>query len=518
VRKYPIGQQDFRGIIEDGYLYVDKTRLIYTLIDSGKYYFLSRPRRFGKSLLLSTIEEIFKGSKELFKGLWIENHWNWEKRHPVIHIGISSIDYQRSGLYDALSQEMNKIAERFNLTLTSLTLKNKFIELIENLAKEENVVILIDEYDKPIIDYLDDPERAEANRLVFKEFYSVLKDAGKYIRLLLITGVSRFSKVSIFSDLNNLDDISLAESMNDLLGITQEELENNFNDELNTLPLKFEIDKASLIEEIKKWYNGYSWMGKNTLYNPFSLLSFMKHREFKNYWFQTGTPSFLINEVRRNPRFSFSENEYKAREDGLQDLYNIHKDGQHVDPVTLMFQTGYLTIKYFEPKYRLYTLGYPNQKVKESVLTWLVSAYSFQNLRQVGPTISELSMAFAKNDISKVMQIVDTLFAMIPYQLWTGAKESFFHGLLQNTFQLLGVNPESEVSSANGRADLTIKTITHIYIMEFKLDGSTAEALNQIIDKGYLRPYRSDLRQKTIIGINFSSAKRQVENYEIKEM
>jgi hypothetical protein len=516
LRKYPIGQQYFGGIIKDGFVYVDKTRLIHTLIESGKYYFLSRPRRFGKSLLLSTIGEIFKGSQELFKGLWIENHWNWEQKHPVIYIGISKIPYQDLGLKEALSRTLDKIAVQYHLQLQEDNLKGKFTELIEKTSVNGKVVILIDEYDKPIIDYLEDPDQAETNRQVFKEFYSVLKDADEYIRLLLITGVSRFSKVSIFSDLNNLNDITLHPRYASLAGITQEELESNFAEEITAK----QKNNPDILQDLKIWYNGYSWYdGMDTVYNPFSLLSYMDAGIFQNYWFQTGTPSFLINEVRRNPGFSFSENEYKAREDGLQALYNINtEEQQHIDPVTLMFQTGYLTIKHFDPKYRLYTLGYPNQEVKESVLTYLVSAYSFQNLRQVGPTVSELAMAFTQNDIPKVIQIVNSLFGKIPYQLWAGARESFFHGLLHNMFQLVGVNPESEVSSAKGRADLIIKTVTHIYIMEFKLDSSATEALNQISGNGYLWPYQSDPRQKTIIGINFSSEKRQVEDYEIKEV
>jgi hypothetical protein len=258
LRKYPIGLQDFKGIIEDGFMYVDKTRLIHTLIGSGKYYFLSRPRRFGKSLLLSTIKQVFSGNKDLFKGLWIEDHWNWEQKHPVIHIGISSLDYQSLDLYEALSQAMDKLADGLGLLLTSKTLKNKFAELIEKASLKGKVVILIDEYDNPIIDYLDEPDKAEHNRAVFKEFYSVLKDADSYLRFLLITGVSRFSKVSIFSDLNNLEDISLVENMNELAGITQEELESNFIEELDNLAFKFKLDKPELLAEIKKWYNGYS--------------------------------------------------------------------------------------------------------------------------------------------------------------------------------------------------------------------------------------------------------------------
>lgn len=496
---------------------MDKTKLIYNLIETGKYYFLSRPRRFGKSLLLSTIEEIAKGSKDLFKGLWIYDHWDWNQKYPVIHISFSDIGVQTLGLEQAIFEGLDENAKRLGVSLTKTTIDLQFKELIQKVAEDSKVIILIDEYDKPIIDNLDNFALAETNQAIMKSFYSILKGADQYIRLLLITGVSRFSKVSIFSDLNNLDDISLAKSMNDLVGITQEELETNFSEELNSLPVKFGMDKANFIEEIKKWYNGYSWMGKNTLYNPFSLLSFMKHGEFKNYWFQTGTPSFLIKEVQENPEFSFSEEGFKVGEEALNDLFG-KKEGKHMNPVTLMFQTGYLTIKSYSQKDREYVLGYPNLEVKESVLTWLVSAYSFDSLGQVRPTINQLRRAFTSNDIPKVVIIMDTLFAGIPNPLWIGARESFFHGLLHNTFQLLGINPESEVFSSNGRSDFIIKTLTHIYVMEFKLDRSPAEALQQILQKGYLRPYQLDLRRKTIVGINFSSANRQVETYEIKEM
>jgi hypothetical protein len=567
MRKYPIGEQDFGGIIKGGFVYVDKTRLIHTLIDSGKYYFLSRPRRFGKSLLLSTIEEIFKGNKELFKGLWIENNWNWERKHPVIHIGISSLDYQELGLKEALTREMDKIAGRFGWVLTSLTLKNKFTELIEKAATQESVVILIDEYDKPIIDYLDDPDKAETNRQVFKEFYSVLKDAGKYIRLLLITGVSRFSKVSIFSDLNNLNDITLHPRYATLTGITQAELESNFAEEITAQ----QQNNPDILRDLKTWYNGYSWHeGIDTVYNPFSLLSYMDAGVFQNYWFQTGTPGFLIKEVQNNPAFAFLEEELNVGNEALNDLFGKTKTGvgwEHMNPVTLMFQTGYLTIHSYNQQQREYILGYPNLEVKESVLIYLVSGYSGNELGRVRPTVNELGRAFTRNDIPRVIKIIDTLFSTIPNPLWIGARESFFHGLIHNTFQLLGINLESEAHSSNGRADIVVKTTTHIYVMEFKLDGDRhkqspapdetdesstyqqkqgghkrpltsspegdrpplipagahtltpeAKAIEQILQKGYLRPYQLDPRQKTVIGINFSSEKRRVEAYEIKEL
>jgi hypothetical protein len=514
MRKYPIGKQSFKGIIQGGFMYVDKTEQIHTLIESGDYYFLSRPRRFGKSLLLSTIEEIFKGSKELFEGLWIFDHWDWNQQYPVIHISFSDIGVQTLGLEQAIFEGLGENAQRLDVTLTKTTIDLQLKELVQKVAGNSKVVILIDEYDKPIIDNLDNFTLAEANRAIMKNFYSVLKGADQYIRLLLITGVSRFSKVSIFSDLNNLRDITLVPTFATLTGITQEELESNFAEEISEL----QNADPDILQYLKTWYNGYSWnKGKNTVYNPFSLLNFMADKEFKNYWFQTGTPSFLIKEVQENPEFSFSEDEFKVGEEALNDLFGKN-EGKRMNPITLMFQTGYLTIKSYNQVDELYTLGYPNREVKVSVLTYLIFAYSFNDLGNVRPTVTNLRQAFINNNIPAIIDIVDTLFATIPNPLWIGARESFFHGLLHNTFQLLGINPESEVSSSNGRADFIVKTPTRIYIMEFKLNGSPSEALNQILQKGYLRPYQLDPRKKTLIGINFSSTKRQVEGYEVKDV
>ncbi len=333
MRKYPIGIQDFRKIREDNFFYVDKTRLIHSLIESGSYYFLSRPRRFGKSLLLSTIKEIFSGSKELFKGLWIEDNRDWEKKHPVIHFKFSQIPYQQIGLEGAIHNELDNIASDFKISLTKENIKEKFTELIRKLAIDERVVILIDEYDKPIIDYLDDIPKAEENRSVFKGFYSVLKDADEYIRLLIVTGVSRFSKVSIFSDLNNLEDISISETMNDLTGITQVELETNFEQELKALAAKEGITEIETLDEVKRWYNGYSWGGINTLYNPFSLLSLMKQLRFDNFWFHTGTPTFLVKTLKKRGEFLFDDIRVSSNSLGNFDINN---------PVSapLLFQTG----------------------------------------------------------------------------------------------------------------------------------------------------------------------------------
>ena len=320
--------------------------MIHTLVESGKYYFLSRPRRFGKSLLLSTIKEIVSGSKELFKGLWIEGQWNWEQKYPVIHISFASIGVRTLGLTQAIFESLAENAERLGVSLEKTTIDQQFKELIRKVSALGKVVVLIDEYDKPIIDNLDDIPLAEQNRAVFKSFYSVLKDSDEYIRLLLITGVSKFTKVSIFSDLNNLNDITLHPKYATLAGITQQELESDFSMEIK------EMQKSvpAILEEIREWYNGYSWHdGTQTVYNPFSLL--------------------------------------------------------------LLFQTGYLTIKSYDPKSQTYELDYPNKEVESSLLDALLSAY-----RDVFPSDSmaltgDLGAALQANDIPRVMELLNALIS-----------------------------------------------------------------------------------------------------------
>ena len=311
MKKYPIGIQDFRKIREEDYVYVDKTKIIHQLLMRGSYYFLSRPRRFGKSLLLSTINEIFSGSRELFKGLWIENNWDWDKKLPIIHLKFSKSDYQELGLRQALINELDKSAVKLNIVLSRPTLKERFEELIVKASVLGKVVLLIDEYDKPIIDYLEQPEKANENRDILKQFYSIIKDSDPFIRFLLITGVSQFTKVSIFSDLNNLTDITLRSPFNTLLGITQNEVEEYFSDELAHIAQRDELNTETLMEKIKTWYNGYSWDAKETVYNPFSLLNFIQYGQFDNYWFSTGTPTFLVNIIRQQGKFILDEGEYK---------------------------------------------------------------------------------------------------------------------------------------------------------------------------------------------------------------
>lgn len=507
--KYPIGLQDFGKIRKEGFLYIDKTQLIYNLIESGNYYFLSRPRRFGKSLLLSTIKEIFSGNKELFEGLWIHDQWNWEQIHPVIHLRLSKLDYQQLGLYEALNIEIGILAKDLGIELEATHLKGRFEELIRKAASKGRVVILIDEYDKPITDYLEDLERVEENRSVFKSFYSVLKDADEYIRLLLITGVSRFPKVSIFSDLNNLNDITIHRKYATIAGITQQELESNFAKEIAEMLRR----QPDLLSKLKLWYNGYAWHEEvERVYNPFSILKYMDGRDFRNYWFQTGTPTWLVNLMKHNREFDL-ENVFI----GENSLSNFNVE--HVAIVPVLFQTGYLTIKNYHSKKRLYELGFPNREVEESLTDALLSAY-----RNVFPgndsmvVTDDLSEALTNNDVTQMIKALDVLMSTIPYDHWKAESESIFHIIVHLAFKRLGLDVRSEVHSATGRCDVLVFTDQYIYALELKLNGSAQAALDQIFEKGYLRSYQSDTRKKIAIGINFSSEKRSVEEFLMKEM
>jgi hypothetical protein len=510
IRKYPIGLQSFREIREGGFVYIDKTEKIHQMVDLGKYYFLSRPRRFGKSLLLDTISELFSGNEELFKGLWIHNKWDWNNKNPVIRISFSNIGIGTIGLKSAIEGALHENADRLHIKLTSTGYDQLFKELITKAANENKVAILIDEYDKPVIDYLDNIPQAEVNRTILKSFYSVLKDADKHIRLLILTGVSRFSKVSIFSDLNNLEDITLSKHFNNLAGITQHELETNFAGELETLPRVLGMDKIQLLENIKDWYNGYSWNGKETLYNPFSLLSFMKEEAFRNFWFATGSPSFLVNLLKKKGEYNFEN----VRESDIS-LGSFQIENPVSGP--LLFQTGYLTIKSYNTDSQLYTLDYPNREVKVSLLDNLLSAY-----REVFPGTSisvtaDLRAAFEQGDTHRIINELNAVIGSIPYDLWRADTESIFHIITLLTFKNVGIDISAEVHNSKGRADVIVKTKRFIYALELKLDASASEALDQIFEKSYLQPYAGDERKKLAIGIEFSSKQRNIADYRVKE-
>ncbi len=504
--KLPIGIQHLTTIRNEGYLYVDKTEYIHRMVTSGKFYFLSRPRRFGKSLTVSTLAELFRGNKKLFEGLWIDRHWDWSQIHPVIHLSFSTIGYQDLGLEKAIQEELEKLGRQFDVTYHSENYSRRFQQLLETLhQRHHTVVLLIDEYDKPLIDYLDDLPKAREHQRIMKAFYSILKDAGEHLRLLFITGVSKFSQVSIFSDLNNLDDLTLHPAYNNLAGYTQPELEHYFADYIEQMAGQLGQPKADLLSEIRRWYNGYSWNGSDFVYNPFSVLRLFGTGDFQNYWFQTGTPTFLIKKL-KDQHFIELENVRI----NLNTLSNYTLENMELR--SLLFQTGYLTIKK-RLEAGMVLLSYPNFEVEDSLLRFLLGAYRHDDPGASTPDIFDLRDAFYQNDLTRAFTLLQSMFKRIPSHIFIQEAETYYHSLVYLVFVYMGLYADAEVNTSDGRLDCVVKTPTHIYVLEFKLDQSADAALRQIREKGYAEPYCADGRTVVAVGVNFSSVKKAVEGW-----
>ena len=519
MRKYPIGIQNFQKLREGSFVYVDKTKYVYELTQQAGYYFLSRPRRFGKSLLISTLQALYEGKKELFTGLFIADKWDWSQRNPTIMIYFNQMSLRDLGLKASLLTTLKHEAERHQITLQEEGVGFMFQELIQKLHAKtgRKVVVLIDEYDKPIVDFLEELEIAEANRNILKSFYGILKPADEHLEFVLLTGVSKFAKVSVFSDLNNLNDVSLDQKFSAIAGITQTELEVNFAEELLDLSSIKDVSPSELMAKIKFWYNGYSWRGMEKVYNPFSLLNFFsKNGDFQNYWFSTGTPTWLVQEVLKNRDFDFTNLEIDESSLESFDFRNLY-------PPTLLFQTGYLTIKSYNETDRIFTLDYPNEEVRSSLYQYLLQAFRFKQSDASVPHILRLRAALRENDMAAAIKTINIVFSTIPYDLWQrenepGGVPHFYHALIHLTFTLLGVYVQSEVHTARGRCDAVVQTDKYIYAFEFKLSDerthkTAQEALDQIFAKGYLTPYAQSGKQCYAVGVNFSTQLKAVENW-----
>jgi hypothetical protein len=503
MQKYPIGIQDFRELRKGGYVYVDKTREIFELIESGKYYFLSRPRRFGKSLLISTLKYLFQGERELYKDLWIADKHDFNP-HPVLHFSFSSIGYKTMGLEAALDAKIESLAAQHDINLDRTTYDQKFAELLEKLcSKAQKVVLLIDEYDKPLVDYLDQLEKAETNRDILKNFFSILKDSDPFLRFFLITGVSKFSKVSLFSDLNNLEDITMAPAAATLTGYTQTELTQYFDQPLHALARTEQTDVNTLIDKVRLWYNGYQWAGPQTLYNPFSILNLMKQQRFANFWWETGTPTFLITKLREE--FHYDLNQLVAGQ-LMFESFTLND----LNWLSLLFQTGYLTIRSYDPSSGLYTLDYPNREVKDTMHQHLLAAFRETTKTDSLPLLIYLKQALEKGEMQRLIELINILFSTIPFQIFQQRQEAFFHAVLHLSFSGMGLLVQSEVSPAKGRVDTVVHTPKRIYVMEFKLDASADSALEQIREKRYGSPFLGQGKEVVALGINFSSAEKAV--------
>ena len=517
---YPIGVQNFESLRKDGYFYVDKTALVYLLATSGRYYFLSRPRRFGKSLLLSTLEAYFEGKKELFAGLAIEElEKNWE-RYPVLHLDLNTQEYN----------SVDSLKEKLNIALTEWekecgsepaekSLSTRFEGIIKRTSRKmgQRVVILIDEYDKPMLQAIGKPELQEAYRSLLKSFYGALKSADGYIRFAMLTGVTKFSKVSVFSDLNNLKDISMRREFVDLCGITENELHENLESELHELSDSLNMDYNQVCQEMKRRYDGYHFAADTEgLYNPFSLLNTFDAKQFGSYWFATGTPSYLVELLKRT---HYDLDRMAHEETDAETLDGV--DSVDSDPIPVIYQSGYLTIKGYDSRFGTYRLGFPNLEVEEGFVKYLLPYYANVSASKTPFEIGRFVREIEGGDYDAFFRRLQSFFADTPYETITGLKperdtELHYQNVLFIVFRLIGLYTKVEYHTNRGRIDLVLQTDHYIYVMEFKLNGTAEEALQQINEKQYTQPFVADGRKIVKIGLNFSSETRNIERWVVE--
>jgi hypothetical protein len=498
----------FRRIINGGFVYIDKTRYLYELVRyAAGIYFLARPRRFGKSLTISTLEEIFLGNKELFRGLFLyESDYQWES-YPVLRIDFSLHQIRnRDELEVRIKRHLFLLAQRYGVTLVDAPFDIQFEDLILKLAtnhSSQQVVILIDEYDKPIIDNLENLADAERIRDTLKSFYAIIKGMDQYIRFVFITGISKFSRVGIFSGLNNLEDLTMNPTFATALGITEAELHTYFHEHLAHFAEQEGSSVETLVQKIRTWYDGFCFAeGSKGVYNPFSTLQLFKNYYFSNYWFSSGTPTFLIKLIKSGgydvPRFEELE---------LTELAFSTYDIEHLELVPLLFQTGYLTIKGYDSENKRYQLGYPNHEVQNSFLTYLLSAFSTIPKGFNEGHLWELLDALKAHKLDEFFTVLGVFFANIPYDLHL-AQEKYYQTIFYLVFRLLGIYTEAEVKTNDGRIDAVVVLKNDIFLFEFKLDDSADEALKQIKDSQYAQKYRGKGKPITLVGANFDSKKR----------
>ena len=511
---YPIGIQDFESLRTGGYLYIDKTALIYKLQGEGKYYFLSRPRRFGKSLLISTMEAYFLGKKELFKGLAMEQlEQDWTV-YPVLHLDLNTAEYRKE---NDLSEELNRNLLRWESVYGKgegeVSSSQRFAGVIERACNQtgRKVVILIDEYDKPLLNSIGNPELQDHYRSQMKAFYSVMKTQDRYIKFGFITGVTRFSKVSIFSDLNNFTDISMDPRYVEICGITEREIHDHIDSEVEELAMANDLTKEECFAQLKDYYDGYHFRQNSVgLYNPFSLLNTLSSKVFSDYWFETGTPTFLV-EILKKTNYNLNN---ITRERVTGDVLGNISD-MYVNPIPVIYQSGYLTIKGYDKRFESYHLGFPNREVEKGFVKYLSRSYSRLGIDN-SFSIDNFVLELEAGKVESFMRRLEALFADNDYRV-QGNQELYFQNVLYVFFKLLGFYVEVERPTSDGRMDLIVKTDDYIYIFEFKLDKSADEALQQIEDKGYALPYAADPRRLYKIGVNFLSERRCIGEWKITE-
>ena len=531
LRKLPIGIQSFEKLRRDEYLYIDKTPFIWKLVQSSNPYFLSRPRRFGKSLFLSTLSAYFLGKKELFKGLYLEkaeeeqaaqeNRPAWQE-YPVFYLDFNTGQYNTER---ALTSQLKLLLSRFEevcgTNKNEEEIPQRFAGVIQRAYQQtgKQVVILVDEYDKPLLQTMGVNEALnEQYRNELKAFYSVLKTCDEYIRFAFLTGVTKFSKISIFSDLNNLKDISLHETYAGICGITQKELEDNFEPEIQALAERQELDYPQAIAALKRWYDGYLFHPAGEgMYNPFSLLNAFDYKEIKSFWFSTGTPTFLVNFLKEAHYFipDLEEN-VELDEEGLQTYRAVAQDA-----LPILFQSGYLTIKEYIKEAQIYRLGFPNDEVRYGFLKNLLPAYTAVPFGETGKSVWQFVEDVRKGNINGFMERMQSLIAGVSYDNFSNKelklREQNYQTAVYLIFALMGQFVQTEVHCSTGRADCVVITVDTVYIFEFKLsgNGSAEDAIEQIKEGTYAAKYKMDGKKIVLIGTSFSEETRTIKDWKV---
>lgn len=513
MKKLPIGVQSIEKILGKGeYVYVDKTGLIKKLIDEGApHYFMSRPRRFGKSLFLNTLEQVFKGNKELFRGLEIyQSDYDWQE-YPVLHFDFARIESRSTAEFEnAFKRKLQAIAKVHEISIEVPTIQEGVEALVTQLSKKNRVVVLVDEYDSAIINNLKNPELAENNRDLSKAFFGTLKGLDNHLKFTFTTGVSKFSQVSLFSGPNNLKDITMDPRYAGMMGYTDEELKNTFTEHIEAV-LKQKQDEGAttdtVIEEIRMWYNGYRFSRSETcVYNPFSTLNYLDEKEAKAYWYSSGTPSFLIDQVKKHPESMVSLDGATSTQEKLMDISSFER----IDVEALMYQTGYFTIRGYNPVSKRYQLGLPNEEVRSAFINSLVQSFApITNLRASKESVKKLE----EHQPSHLFKHLETGFASFAYQVFVDAKERTYQAMLLSMLYGMGFDPLSERITNTGRIDVVLEIPKTTYILELKLDDCAETALEQIHKKHYFKPYLHKGKHVVLIGANFSSELRNISDW-----
>ena len=508
----PIGVQSFEMLRQEGYLYVDKTARLLELVRTSGRCFLSRPRRFGKSLTLSTLDAMFRGKAGLFEGL-VAGEWVREQAEhpsPVLRFDMSVMKSDSAGgLEQTLVETLQRKARGLGLTLYSKTVEGMFQDILLSLYEREGkIAVLIDEYDKPMLDNIGNLELANAMRLVLRSFYTVLKSCDEYLRFVMLTGISKFSKTGVFSALNNLQDISMNRRYGDITGYTQPELEENFSEWIRDASGELSLSREELLDKIRNYYDGFCFDGRTKLYNPFSILNFFSEQEFRNYWYTSGSPFFIVNYMKqhgiRDPETYCGVT--------VKENFTSSQEIERTDPVSFLYQAGYLTIK--EKEEQELTLDYPNREVRDSISSmYLEHVYHVESYSALG---SQIWKALKAHELSRVIEIYNIALAGIPYEDYEDQGESWYRSLFLMLLRGAGITANGEAHTNRGRPDVIAQFPEQVIILEFKyakdsseIEGKRAEGRRQIEERGYAKPYGADNRAITTAVIIINGKKRE---------